>query len=154
MLAAEPVAHHLFADQTGSIMKKQIAAVVIGLGLVGTLAACSSQSDSEPTKTSTPSASSTFQATHNECDKDGFLDIAGGDQKAFGDCHITSIVDDDRTVTIGSSDELYFEGKGNTVTAESVKKVDFLSTSGNKLVYKGAAPEVLNQGDNVVEAAK
>jgi hypothetical protein len=137
-------------------IRRGLAAASIALVAALGVTACSSSDAKGPV----PTASSTTKAaqtTYNEC-IDGAVQLWDEDEDSdktitTEDCAAANLISSDRTYDLGTIDTITVEASNATISVSSTKKV-FFSGSNNTLTYKGAAPEVDDQGKgNTITAA-
>lgn len=128
-----------------------LAAVVAAA--VAVLAGCTNSADTTaPSASTTASADSSKQLLdhRNEC-VDGKATITKNTTLEKG-CDEVAILADDLKVTLGGTvTTLYVEGKGNSVTAETIGTLHAAGSTKNTITYTGADPDVKDAGtDNSI----
>jgi len=136
---------------TTPALRTTLATLAISAGLVAALAGCTAGSTTAGS-TKAPTASATTDAklptpaapVVNKC-VNGNAVLTPTEKKPTitlaEACDTVSIVGVKGQITLGAVKHLVFEGEGNTVTVESVTKVDF-GGNDNTLTHSGAAPQV------------
>ncbi|GAB2977364.1 DUF3060 domain-containing protein [Frigoribacterium salinisoli] len=124
-----------------------LAAGLSGLALVAALTGCTTGSHDTTSASGSPTPTATGQPDNVCVDDVAYLQFRDDvtELDLPDGCRSVVVLGDGGTATIGPSDDLTVMGDGNTVNAETLRRVD-ASGNDNVITYTGDEPEDLSDG--------